>query len=45
MKEKSHVIGDALEHSNQRITHIDKRIEKSEYDMQKNSNECAKLLR
>ena len=36
MKEKSHVIGDALEHSNKRLSHIDKRIETSEFEMQKN---------
>ena len=33
MKEKSHVIGQALDHSNQRISRIDRRIEHSEQEM------------
>ena len=45
MTEKNRVIGEALEQSSNRLTHIDKRLENSEYEMQKNSNELARMLR
>ena len=45
MKEKSNNLGEALDKSNQRLTHIDQRLDSSKAKMQKNSNELEKILR
>lgn len=45
MKAKSQVIGQTLTESNQKIERINGRFDKTEQDMQKNSDQLARILK